>query len=231
MQAKRWQAIGMVAALAVAIPACSKDKEDEKATTTTTAKATTTTTAEETTTTAAAEDTTTTTAGSGENPTPGAPVNVTLTCPSPADIAGIVGDQMEFTLTATPNVPATAAAGGSAEVSLGYKMAMPEKLVGIANQMGIATVGIANFNLEATVSGGGTGGPLVAEPKSYNVQMNPLVVPEMTATGTVTVNDAAQPTTIELSKVGFSVIIEAVGMDFPLTCTFPAGSKLAVING
>lgn len=228
MQLKWWQAVGAVTVIALAAPACSKDKKDDK-TTTTTAKAASTTVAtevEDTTTTAV--ETTTTEAASA--PVAGAPVKVALTCPSPADIASIVGPEMNFTLEATTDAPTTAAKGASAAVSISYVMGMPAKLVDIANQMGVETVDIKNFAVEASVSGGGTGGPFAATPTDYTVKMSPLEVPTTTATGSVSVTDDATATKIELSKVQFNVAIAVVSMDFPLTCTFPAGSTLATIN-
>lgn len=232
MQLKWWQAVGAVSVLALAVPACSKDdKKDDKTTATTAAKTadtTATTAAESPDTTEAATETTK--AASGDAPAPGTPVEVALKCSTPNTTIKAVADPLEFTLKATTEAPEKSAKGSSADVKIDYVMSMPDKLVGVASDMQVPSVDIKDFVVEATVSGGGTGGPLAAAPTAYSVTMSPLNVPTTTATGSVSIADDATPTDITLTKVQFTVIVPVVLADgAPITCEFPQ-TVLARIN-
>lgn len=134
----------------------------------------------------------------------------------------------------TANVPANLDTGGSAPVSFGAQLVLPQSLIDTAVGFGITSIGVSNLVMGVRASGGGTGGPFNGAPTSFTINLSPLNVPTISASGTVNITDASKPTLFAVvDPVTFTVAISLGGntSTINLTCAVPAGTYVGAING
>lgn len=156
-------------------------------------------------------------AGPVELPTP---TSINQTCVGTDELTnamlGNLGGTLAVTTVITPDGanPATIASGDSASVAFDIEMQLDPTLIDLAiSTLGVTSLDIVNFHQGIVATGGGSGGPYNALPSDFNVNLVPLTVPTLAASGTVDVLDDTVATEFELDDVdplAFTVSIPGV---------------------
>lgn len=170
------------------------------------------------TTTTTAGDTTTTTAEATTTTTLAEPVNTTtsiiLACVSNPDFSSVVGP-LNIPLQVSIDALADAAVGETVPFSGTWTISLTPGLVQIASVAGLATIGVQDFALSASASGGLSGGPFSASPSTFDI---PVAAPSSfsgTLDGSVTVTEAGGGTLNLASPFSMTVTVVVPGVPLP----------------
>jgi len=130
------------------------------------------------------------------------------------DFSSVVGP-LNIPLSVSIDALADAAVGETVPFTGTWTISLTPGLVQIASVAGLATIGVQDFALTASTSGGLSGGPFSATPSSFDI---PVAAPSSfsgTLDGSVTVTEAGGGTLNLASPFNMTVTVVVPGVPLP----------------